>query len=279
MTLQEQPPQPLHWFNRQTGELIVGEAALSMRLEESGIGDIMPLGELITSNSAQTAAYNLERKHYPEWQPDDYLQYGRWVLSVIDTQTNESHLALRHFHNLYHAGLGPSRKGITKQFKNFTNFRDLINPHIVRTYGRGFSDWQTSDFVDYTRTLAATIGRKPKAADYQAAFRRGGGPSVSMIHKCGQAIDQLNALIGYPDIKTWSDDDYINWGVRTLRANPGTWLTQAVLMRLSNQGLGPSRDAILRRFGRQSDFQQLVWKRLAAHDQRYEQQRRQRNII
>jgi hypothetical protein len=272
----EYEPQPLPWFDRSTGQLLIGQSAIAACVEESGIGDIVPLGTMLNLKPSQTTSLGYERHQYPEWQTNDYISYGHWTIRIIEAQTAAKRVVRDHFQNMYHLGLGPSRKSIEEQFGTFIDFKVAINSPVNKTQGL-YEHWQLSDYVEYALELATRVDGKPLESDYQSAFHRGEGPSPAMIFQIGESITGLNARLRYPNIHSWTEEDFIQWGVRTLRANQGTGLTSRLIDQLSKQHLGPSCSTVVTHFGKLATFQRLIWEELAKDDQLRAQRRQSRH--
>jgi hypothetical protein len=158
-------------------------------------------------------------------------------------------------------GLGPFPESIRKRFKTLPLFRracGLYSPdHVYERHGKFRG---TAAIVAFARQLQASLdGRLPVKADYERAANTGDGPSISHIRKQIGGMGELRELLGYPNIRRWDDDDFIDWGVRVMEANKGTGLPLAFAVILSKRRRGPSDTTITSRFKRWDTFRESVW--------------------
>lgn len=258
------------WYDTRVGEMLVGDAAVSERLEQSGPGDIVPLAHLVTANPLEvrilTQNIKLDSPDSLIRTREDYIAYGHWILRLLE-ESDTSGLKEDHLENLYFMNIGPLFIGrFRSHFQTLYNYKREIGSPIGRSRGQ-FSGWATAEFVAYAQQIAKQLGRKPHESDYDQAFNSGEGPSMTMLRLHFGSKAELDEYLGYPDIRGWDEEDFIDWGVRALRANSESGLTRGVINALSRKNHGPSTSTVINRFGTLSGFQVKVEERLRQEDE------------
>ena len=245
-------------FDTANGELLIGDAAIMQRREELDWA-VVSLGSLLLDKTFDELRFT--NGHFVEHDltsREDYQAYGAWVLRVINQEDPRASLTYRHFRRLQQLSVGPSYDGsFSRHFGGFNDFKRTLGAPIGRTRNR-YTDWSTADFVAYGNRMAAHIGGKPTIHDHNQAFRKGEGPSEMLIRSRFGTVSAYHEYLGYPDIRSWDKDDFVEWGVRALRANPTTGLTSTVLDTLSSRQRGPSTKSVTNHFGTLSAFQRLI---------------------
>jgi len=173
-----------------------------------------------------------------------------------DTPLHKPRLVRKHMERLHTLGIGPSRQALKNHFGTMGAYGAAAE---VRT-GKNtlYGDWPLATYVRYAESLAYQLERKPKESDYKDAHLRGAGPSLLQITQRAGGIRKLNESIGYPDIHEWDTEDYLEWGMRVAKANPGGTLTTRLLNHLSRRERGPSPSTIANKFGSLRVFQREI---------------------
>jgi hypothetical protein len=82
---------------------------------------------------------------------------------------------------------------------------------------------------------------------------------------------KLLELAGYTVIQNWDRSDYIEWGIKVMRANDGEVPSQSMVDYLSQQDKGPSASIVTTRFdGSMTNFQREVIEGFYRHKQETE---------
>ena len=117
---------------------------------------IRGVGELILDKTIELKLGKNNAYKYKDWTNDDYIDYGRWLLSILrvaDTELSAS-ILLR----AYRLGLGPGRESIERRFGSLTDYYEKIG-QSTRPAGR-FDHMQFEDYVELARKIASENGGK-----------------------------------------------------------------------------------------------------------------------
>lgn len=240
------------YFDTRDGSLLVGAAAIEPRVEEAGPA-VVPLRDLLTDEDFPYTTHDYQKIKGEHWSHEEIASLGSWALRVIKQEGEPLPvLTRRHYERLYVLGLGP----YMRRQKSVTSMRALraaagspegVDPGV-------YDDWTASDFTKYAHSLSKRLGRRPRKYDYDES----GGPTAGIIHRRFGSVGELNEMIGYPNVRAWQPEDYIEWGVQVMRANPHKDFSYELLEDLSRRDRGPSESPIYRRFGTFTNFRNLV---------------------
>lgn len=246
------------YFDTCLGELIVGEAALAERLEQSEPGDIRPLHELLTTPDFSYTVRDFQKAPVDDWALDDYRAYGSWLLGIVQSGDGPPRLTRQQLQRAYYLGLGPDDSRISQpsRFGSITQFKLELGMPSVKISGL-YDDWTFAHFVRHARQLAEKLGRKPTMHDYDALSHRHKGPSYQVIQERVGGVGPLHDAIGYPDVRRWDTEDFILWGVQVMKSNEGTldWVMPDILAKARR---GPSQKAIIDHFASWSGYKWRV---------------------
>ena len=239
------------WFEMSTGSLVVGEAAYAERLEQSPPGDLVPLADALLGYVSLESATRAPEGTYKKCPSDSDLEhYGMWLLKIIRTQDPEAVVTSSVLSRAHTLGLGIGPEPIGRHFDDLHEFRARLDvPHFSRD--GAFKNWSTEDFVANASRLVSSLGgRKPNEGDYREWARVGNGPGPNVIKSAMKGgLRKLNSHLGFPDIRSFEYDDFIDWGVRTMRVNEGQRLSTTSIAILSKRSCGPSDITIYKNFG------------------------------
>lgn len=251
------------FFDRRTGDTLIGGAAIAQRLEESGPGDLVSIQDVALSADITPDTKRVERINNGEWDRDDHLIHGGHVMNILARDPRFDTLKRVHIDRLSAFGYGRSRFSIKKKFGN--NFSDYLLELGEPTPDQDpYEHWTRQQFAAYALQQAKRLGHKPTGDDYTAAHHEGYGPSPWHMAKHVGHPNEVNELIGYPSIYYWSDEDFIAWGARVMHINNGMPLTRRMLAVLSERDRGPGFSTVRDHFGTLSRFQELATERSIA---------------
>jgi|GEM_PF-1514377 len=253
------------WFDARgyEGHLLIGEVAVIPELEQSGIGDLIPLQDILLSEELPVDPDRYRKHRVTEWTAEDYLALGSVAFKVIQRADPALTLERSHLQRLYDAGIAPrprSMIGNNKPFESISELRDKIDaPQRYRPKGM-FDAWTTDDYVEHARNVAVFAGGKPKMDDYiRYAAEHPEAPTFGIIHlRLKGGISLLNEYIGYPDTNGWGCDEYLDYGIKVLEVNGLAAFNQTLFVALSRGKRGPSHDSITRAFGSWSAYKAKV---------------------
>jgi hypothetical protein len=240
------------WLDTRTGDLLVGSAAYAEAVEQSLPGDVRLLTDVVRNENFSFTTQDFEKAKVDDWTREDYINFGKWAMKALNPHTEEPKLIEEDIRRLYLLGLGPERRRIrrSEDFKKFSIFQELIGlpPKQVRYPGR-YDGWSEQNFVRYAKDLEAKLGHKPLATDYDDMAAEGKGPSHVVIkRRVAGGVGFLDESLGYPNVKSWLEDDFVLWGVKVMEANPNTGLTWLMPDILGAKRRGPTMRAIFDHF-------------------------------
>lgn len=257
MSVESVSEQPAHYFDVMSGQLFIGAAVVDAHIEAGGNpADVHQLSALLMNKPLiEAGTYGL--LDVEDWTREDYLIYGRWLIDIVkpaggDISANVIMQASR-------LGVGPTVKRFEaeKRFGTLSKFYVELgnNPHYTRGL---FDDWSQSDYIDYASRVAESYGGKPTSEVFRQFSFDFEGPSPQIIRAKFGSIKSLLERIGYPNIESWDEADYVDWGVNLLLANDGKKLNRISLDYLSKMKRGPSARTIVNHFGYLSHYKKLV---------------------
>jgi len=249
------------WSDTRLGETLVGEAVVVPSLEVSQPGDVLRLGQLLIVDEFTVARQEHEGPSR-KWTRDELITLGSTVVNLLEKSGTGRPITKKMLEGLYSLGIGPQPEnylGTGKMFPTVQDFRDEIG--AGKGYSRGrFETWTTEDFVGYGARVEHAIGRKPNQLDYRRfAEDHPEAPSVHIItSRLRGGLSELNERLGYPNTKTWTEDDYIDFGVRFIEVNGSELFKHGAILALSARRRGPGYASILRKFDSWDHYKTLV---------------------
>ena len=270
------------WFDTRTGDLLLGRAAIAGRIEEAG-SEIVPIYELLVVDSFPFDVNSFTKLSTETWQKEDYIAYGKWVLQLLTIDNTPASPTQTHFRRMYHLGLGPLEKNISKglYFRNLTDFKSEIKAPI--SHGRGlYDDWSSEMFIEYGLEVARLCGKRPSITDFNQLSARGfddrkHGPNYEQLKTRIGGISLIWERLGYPNVSHWVADDYIHWGAQVMEANHGELHWAAPLI-LGPKKRGPSKRSILNKFETWGNYVNRVTEEYTIHLEQAQLSRRNKII-
>lgn len=199
------------------------------------------------------------RVNCDQWNNDDYKRYAEWLYDVVNGGENPPGAPTKEmYQRAYYLGLGPEVRRITRRFGSLWHLNDIMQ--FEGGYRRGkFDDWSTRDFIEYGKELVKqSEGKKPTERILYASFKYCSGPSPRLIRTRIGGIGRFQELLGFPYIADWSENDYVEYGARILRANPGIKLTRYVFDELSQRQRGPAVRTLVNHFSSLNRYKELA---------------------
>ena len=165
-----------------------------------------------------------------DWTRDRYVDVGIMALRAVEeVQGVEQPVTKEMLRRLFVLGLSPGPqaffRGKQPRFDSMREFRQEIGAGTIKgAAGHLFDDWSVGDFVSSAAQISAQVQRRPRHQDY-AAFAGTRDPVGNffpgewVINSRFGGVAALNELLGYPDVRSWDIDDYIEYGVRVAEVN------------------------------------------------------------
>lgn len=252
------------WYDTHAGKLVVGETAVAGMHERLGNGGVVPLAELLQTPEFPFTARDFGRLDTRGWQREDYEATGRFVMQVLATHEDPRPVVTsRHLERLHKLGLGPEPCEYAynpgSPFRSLPEFQMAIGSKAVVFVG-AFEEYNQDDFDRMTKQLIQRLGRLPKCEDFDeaAAARPGKFPSYQIIRTHTDGLRAIFDRLGYPDIRSWDDIDYLHWGVRVMEANDGKDITVTMCNVLAGRKRGPSDVTTAKYFTTWQNYKQEV---------------------
>jgi len=118
-----------------------------------------------------------------------------------------------------------------------------------------YDNWQIEHVLAHLRNVSYEINEKPtKAILWHRINELGKDEPSPRFISSRIPFRRALELIGFPDVHSWAEDDYIHWGVRFIEANNGAKPSARTLDYLSKLKRGPSSSQIVRCFGKLNDY-------------------------
>ncbi|HEU4914056.1 MAG TPA: hypothetical protein VFT16_01430 [Candidatus Saccharimonadales bacterium] len=259
------------WFDTRLGEQLIGEDAALQRLQESSPGDVAPLQELLLSDDFPVATREFRKQVSSQWSREDFVALGSAMLNLFESTGYDCVITTRVLNRLQKLGIGPLLRtfiGKGKDFETMQDYRQAVGTNEVGYSTRGkFDSWTTSDYIRYAASLERQIGGKPRMPDYERRSREDrNAPTISVLTGFFTGgISELNEHLGYCNTKSWSADDYIDFGAKYVEVNGPDMFKHGGIMVLSGRRRGPGYAAIMRQFGTWKNYKSQV---LAEHEER-----------
>lgn len=258
--IKEDSYKPEIYFNTLDGTLLIGQAALEMELEcGSHPTDILPLATLLLQKERVIGPKEFKPVPYIGWDQSLDLDIIRWLHGVVSEHDPTKSVSEEVMTRAGYMGLIPRIHYFKSKPKSLVGVYVEAGLEGVRTRNL-IDDWTIKDFVSHIQVLAAQLKHKPGYDDLVEASRvSASNPHpTQIIRKFKAGLSQLFELAGYPDVKSWSEDDYIDWGVKFMFANNGKIPTSRDMATLSSRYRGPHYSSVYDNVGPLSDYQKRV---------------------
>lgn len=256
---------PPLYFDTCSGE--VRDAPEIAPHERLNSEQFLHLGRLIVSPD-----FPFERGDYPlvpqsSWDIDKVLELGKLFVHELAELEPPASLTNPVINNLYVLGLMPHRlyfSASAGRFDGISDFRKQIDAHdklpMIREPNRNeeYQALSISEITDLILSRYNDLVELPDEAVYDGPItttiitqlnRMFLAPSTKFIIKQFGGLRKLNEHLGFPDIYSWDDYDFIEYGANVLRHNGVDALTAANIGKLSVRKLGPQYRTIHVRFG------------------------------
>jgi hypothetical protein len=240
-----------YYFDTEVRELLDDETAL--KRIEAGDETVRHIGSLLLDAEFPYQAAPVDHASSEQhWTRDGLLQIGRWALRAmqmvrVEETNNRSQLTRTHLERLRTLAIGPSRYWFKRHFKTMWQYREELGIHAGHDIGK-YSDWSRLDYIAHAYHLSGNPKRRLKEEDFDKAHQAGEGPASTYItHFLDGGISSLNEALGFPDVKSWEQEDFVLWGARVMEANDGV-VNKYVIDELSKRDRGPSTTTVSNKF-------------------------------
>jgi hypothetical protein len=185
---------PVHYFDVATGEVLKGQKNVVEHKRKHPGATVKRLGSLLLKESLDINFADPNHHKYKDWEDDDYIKYGNWLLNLIKPHNLNKQILI----NATRLGIGPGPRGITRVFGNSVNFFRELEADGTSQYGL-FDDWSFEDCVQHIKKVAAEIGDRPTQQSLQARVKLGFiEPTPSVIRKLTGSFTRVMEAAGFP---------------------------------------------------------------------------------
>lgn len=252
--------QPNIFYDISEGAFLLGEIARDAHIDAGAHPeDIKEFVDLLTSEERQVAASDFPKIPWEEWEYTDIVPHLRFLQNVISESINSNVISEEIITRAGYLGLSPRISFFKMQRGGLSRLYQSADIATARTR-EAFDDWSVEDYINYARRLEKKLKRKPEYEDFLALSESARNPSPKIIAERFGSIGVILEPLGYPNIKGWSEDDFIEWGVKFMKANDGKLPTSRALAILSRKKRGPNVTTIYDRpyFTSLMDYQTRV---------------------
>ena len=209
------------WFDTFEGKLVVGEAAYEQAVEQSFPGQIVPFRDALLDSEAPPWADGYEKADVDEWSRQDYVDFGKWVLGVINTgEEPDQPITVRLLKRLYILGFGPEERRYLRKsrFGSMETYRDETgSPQGRRKYNH--AELTPDKFLKLTTPTRVSPG-KIAVERYLDNLAARGHTAPSWIWR--RHLGNFRPLLdqeGHPDTRNWETDDFLRWAADFIEVN------------------------------------------------------------
>jgi hypothetical protein len=262
--------KPEIFFDITEGKLLVGSAAVESAVE-SGVhaADIRELAPLLTQEERVIGPDVFPSIQWQDWDKTNDVIAAKWLHNVISNYNPRKALSEEVVTRAGYMGLVPRIHYFKSRPGKLSGLYREADLKGTRTRNL-FDSWSTGDYVAYIHRLANELGDKPSFDDLRAAGLTAGNPQTDQInrHFNEGGLGALFELAGYPNVKAWSKQDYVDWGVRFTLANDGQLPDARSMALLSSRCRGPHYSSIYDNIGSLSDYRVTVSEEFKAEIER-----------
>lgn len=240
---------PYAWVDTARHELLDDEIGRQRALEVGAA--IVPLVDVIKAETFEYESGDFPLLDTKGWPREQYIAFGRWALDMVSAGEESPNISRWHLSRLRIVGAGPSPKNIG----NFLEFKRDIGvpanaiPNVAAH--RQFNEASDEEIIRIAVGYVRNLGHKITQTQYRKEAAAGNVPTNERLNKAVGGIGNLNELAGYPNIRAWEDDDFIDFGVHFMQANSydRSLFTERTLNIVAARDKGPWPRVVYERFG------------------------------
>ena len=242
----------------------------------------IPLAEFLVKDWFPFVKGDYPRPERTAWSKEQVEELGRMIVRDLAELDPPTILARPIINKLSTLGIFPSKKYFEPymgHYNGIIDFRqqigaDELEPvrHIkskeerTKIYDK-YAKLGLEEFTNLILSRYDDLLELPEGRHYdgpittimiEAMCRMDIAPSCAFIEDTYGGLTELNEYRGFPDIESWNETDYIQYGARVIKENGPGSLTETNINKLSVHHLGPSNSTIFNKFGSLSAFQNLA---------------------
>ncbi len=294
-TLEPSVQLPNYYFDMNNGEwFVVGEdVEYCARINQYEVsvmdrgdfdslrdsnGRIQDLGSLLVDASLEDIPSIYSWMIVDDWEKDDYLSNVRWLDSVIKSHDPAAVISTEILVKASRLGIGPGKETVLRGRGGFGNLTRLyIEAGLQDARKIGIHrDVGVKSIVRHLENVARETSQKPTHAILEQRIKEGYEEPTPFRFRQHGDLAALLEIAGFPNIRRWSEADFVNWGVKFMEDNDGLAPASFHFHALSKQSKGPSFRSIQNNFPDLETYQQKV---IDSHQARFQEWPAQRALL
>jgi len=215
------------------------------------------LRSLILDNAIEIPGSDkMNTQFQTEWCRQSLIEYGAWLCTLLEiTPNNGQSIKQDYINRASKLRLGP---GDTVFQNHMDGIGDLQIELGFNSHSR-YKKWTRNDYLLRGQELAVEIGHRPSKKDIALANNDHTFPSLYQVTSFFGTMQNFYELIGYPNVRNWGIDDYVDWGIAFKKQNGhDSKINGNTLTYFSKKGRGPSKRSILVHLGGVNKYNDLV---------------------
>ena len=223
------------WFNIGTGEIAVGQDAAEALIAETG-DMIVPLEELVLDDNFPFQPGDYPRIKTADITQEEALIAGKSLARIFQSREKPLPMGKKHIERLNILGLLPGINYIKRNFGRLSTYVDEIGAVANRKSTR-FDGLTTPEIMQLVLDvhLASSPDSPVTMKEIKSYYDADILPHYDYIIARTGNLAKINEYLGFPDIASWDQTDYILYGARVIRFNGEGGLTARNLDNLAIQ--------------------------------------------
>lgn len=234
---------------------------------------LIPLVKLLLEDDFDYRKGEFPKIRLSDWEPEEGIRVGRIIAQELVELSPPQPLTQRIITRLHVLGIFPDFNFIRKNYGSLQNFNEAVGAvSSVNTNAKNrkydeLSRTELLDLIVKTHDEMVEISdnapRKPlSAATLDIMYQCDLIPSDTYLLRRLGGVRKINEMLGFPNVKSWDNEAYLQYGANILRYNGPDTLTVSNAHRLALEKFGPHPAAIKARFGSWGRFKNLAHEQL-----------------
>ncbi len=256
---------PPLYFNLKTGEV---HADLDIENIDDPSTNIKKLANIVVDSEFDFTANEFPRKPKSEWQKDLVVDLGRRIVEDLADLEEPTAFSRPIAQRLYLLGVLPhwsyfrsseGRFNGLDDYKNVIGAKEVFyDPHHEINRNKPYESLDIPSLAELILANYNSIVNLEYNKNYRGPLstniveqlnRMALAPSTNYILQNFGGLTELNIYLGFPDVRSWDNDEFIMYGATVMKYNGPDSLTPANINALARMKYGPQYDTIRRRLG------------------------------
>lgn len=234
---------------------------------------MLPLVKLLLDDDFDFQKGEFPKIRLSDWSPEEGLRVGKIVAKELLEMSPPQPLTQRIITRLHVLGLFPDFNFIRKNYDSLHNFNEKVGAATSansNAKNRKYDELSRAELLahivntyDEMVEVPDDASRKPLSAiTLNIMYQHDLIPSDAYLLRRLGGVRKINEMLGFPNIKSWDNETYLQYGADILRLNGPDSLTVSNSHRLALEKFGPHPAAIKARFGSWGRFKNLAQEHL-----------------